>query len=203
MGDKVINKQGLIFLTLTSLILVLSVYYVTMPNELLLTTNSSYVKKDSEQVVNNEKEKEVNVSKEEEKKNTTVSKEENEKKENETNVVIKNTNTVEALRNILMDERAKTLKELNDKLTNKDLSAEEKNNVYEEIKAMNEIQTMEENIEKKIKSEFNLDSYVKVKDDVIEVVVNSAIHDTNLAVKIMTSVEKDYDDMYISVSFKE
>ena len=139
MGDKVINKQGLIFLTLTSLILVLSVYYVTMPNELLLTTNSSYVKKDSEQVVNNEKEKEVNVSKEEEKKNTTVSKEENEKKENETNVVIKNTNTVEALRNILMDERAKTLKELNDKLTNKDLSAEEKNNVYEEIKAMNEI----------------------------------------------------------------
>lgn len=203
MGDKVINKQGLIFLTLTSLILVLSVYYVTMPNELLLTTNSSYVKKDSEQVVNNEKEKEVNVSKEEEKKNTTVSKEENEKKENETNVVIKNTNTVEALRNILMDERAKTLKELNDKLTNKDLSAEEKNNVYEEIKAMNEIQTMEENIEKKIKSEFNLDSYVKVKDDVIEVVVNSAIHDTNLAVKIMTSVEKDYNDMYISVSFKE
>lgn len=203
MGDKVINKQGLIFLTLTSLILVLSVYYVTMPNELLLTTNSSYVKKDSEQVVNNEKEKEVNVSKEEEKKDTTVSKEENEKKENETNVVIKNTNTVEALRNILMDERAKTLKELNDKLTNKDLSAEEKNNVYEEIKAMNEIQTMEENIEKKIKSEFNLDSYVKVKDDVIEIVVNSAIHDTNLAVKIMTSVEKDYSDMYISVSFKE
>ena len=43
MGDKVINKQGLIFLTLTSLILVLSVYYVTMPTELLLTTNSSYI----------------------------------------------------------------------------------------------------------------------------------------------------------------
>ena len=35
-----INKQGLIFLTLTSLILVLSVYYVTMPDELFLTNNS-------------------------------------------------------------------------------------------------------------------------------------------------------------------
>ena len=46
-----INKQGLIFLTLTSLILVLSVYYVTMPNELLLTTNSSYL--NSEKKVNN------------------------------------------------------------------------------------------------------------------------------------------------------
>ena len=34
-----INKQNLWFLTLFSLILVLSVYYVTMPNELLLKTD--------------------------------------------------------------------------------------------------------------------------------------------------------------------
>ena len=32
-----INKQNLWFLTLFSLILVLSVYYITMPNELLLS----------------------------------------------------------------------------------------------------------------------------------------------------------------------
>lgn len=36
------NKQNLWFITLFSLILVLSVYYVTMPNDLLLTVNSSY-----------------------------------------------------------------------------------------------------------------------------------------------------------------
>ena len=34
-----INKQNLWFLTLFSLVLVLSIYYVTMPNELLLTSN--------------------------------------------------------------------------------------------------------------------------------------------------------------------
>lgn len=34
-----INKQNLWFLTLFCLILVLSVYYVTMPSELLMTTN--------------------------------------------------------------------------------------------------------------------------------------------------------------------
>ena len=34
-----VNKQGIWFLTLTSLALVLSVYYITMPNELLLTNN--------------------------------------------------------------------------------------------------------------------------------------------------------------------
>ena len=35
-----INKQGLWFLTLFSLILVLSVYYITMPNEMFLTNNN-------------------------------------------------------------------------------------------------------------------------------------------------------------------
>lgn len=36
-----INKQNLWFLTLFSLVLVLGVYYVTMPNELLLSTNNT------------------------------------------------------------------------------------------------------------------------------------------------------------------
>lgn len=36
-----INKRGLWFLTLFSLILVLSVYYITMPSELLMTANNS------------------------------------------------------------------------------------------------------------------------------------------------------------------
>ena len=36
------DKQNLWFLTLFSLILVLSVYYITMPSELLLTNNSNY-----------------------------------------------------------------------------------------------------------------------------------------------------------------
>ena len=41
-----INKKNLWFLTLFSLILVLSVYYITMPSELLLTSNSNYLSKD-------------------------------------------------------------------------------------------------------------------------------------------------------------
>ena len=38
-----INKKNLWFLTLFSLILVLSIYYITMPDELLLTTNTKKV----------------------------------------------------------------------------------------------------------------------------------------------------------------
>ena len=43
-----INKKNLWFLTLFSLVLVLSVYYITMPKELLLTNNSNQLEnKDS------------------------------------------------------------------------------------------------------------------------------------------------------------
>ena len=38
--ENMINKKNLWFLTLFSLVLVLSVYYITMPKELLLTNNS-------------------------------------------------------------------------------------------------------------------------------------------------------------------
>ena len=43
-----INKKSLWFLTLFSLILVLSIYYITMPSELLLTTNANKVSKNEE-----------------------------------------------------------------------------------------------------------------------------------------------------------
>ena len=51
-----INKKNLWFLTLFSLILVLSVYYITMPSELLIATNNG---------TNKNKTKEVSVTKEE------------------------------------------------------------------------------------------------------------------------------------------
>lgn len=43
-----INKKNLWFLMLFSLILVLSVYYITMPNELLLTNTSDFTNVDKE-----------------------------------------------------------------------------------------------------------------------------------------------------------
>ena len=45
-----INKRGLWFLTLFSLILVLSVYYITMPSELLMTANNSDSSEETKEV---------------------------------------------------------------------------------------------------------------------------------------------------------
>ena len=163
-----LNKQSLILLTLTSLILVLSVYYITMPNELLIATSNSYIPQDNEEIKTN----------------------------------IKSGTIIESMKSVLVDERQELVKELNDKLLDKSLSIEEKNNVYEEIKMINKIEIMENDIENKVKKAFNYDNFVTVKDDVIEIVVNNLKHDTNLAVKIMNKIKKDYPNMYISVSFK-
>lgn len=174
-----INKQGLLFLTLTSLILVLSVYYITMPNELLLTTNSNTSDK-VDRIDNTTSD--ISVS----------------------DVNISEPTTIEAMQNILNDERLKITKELNDKLVKDNLTIEEKNNVYEELKYISKIEGLEEAIEQKIKDQFELNSFVKINDDVVEVTINSSKHDASLVVKIISCVEEELESkMYVSVSFKE
>lgn len=49
-----INKKNIWFLTLFSLILVLSVYYITMPNDLLISNNNSKEKTEKTDVANEE-----------------------------------------------------------------------------------------------------------------------------------------------------
>ena len=176
-----INRQGLWFLTLTSLILVLSVYYITMPNELLISTNGNYVKNEEKEEVINEKEDEKKV-----------------------NVSINSASAIETMQAIKEDERLTLTNELNDKLVNKNLTTEEKNLVYEELKYIAKIESVEEIIKKKIKDEYGFNSFVKIEDDVVEIVVENNKHDNNLAVKIMKSAQEEFENqMYISVSFKE
>lgn len=178
-----INRQGLWFLTLTSLILVLSVYYITMPNELLISNNGNYL--------NNGKNDNETVSKEDINKNSV-------------NVSINEATTIETMQAIKEDERLTLTNELNDKLVNKELTLEEKNLVYEELKYITKIEGIEEIIKTKIKNEYGLNSFVKIEDDVVEIVVENSKHDSNLAVKIMKSAQEEFENqMYISVSFKE
>jgi len=174
-----VNKQGLWFLTLTSLALVLSVYYITMPNELLLTNNSSYLGNENvEETLGEEVDK--------------------------TTVTIKESELITSMRVELEQERLLLLEELQEKLTDKNLTVDEKNEVYEDLRYVTEISTIEETLEKKIKDEFQLDSFIKISDDVVDVVVNSKNHDKTLAVNIMKSIQEEFENkMYISISFKE
>jgi len=165
-----IKKQNLWFLTLFSLILILGVYYVTMPNDLLEKIEISKEEKIEEPVVKEIKEESV----------------------------------LTTMRVNLEEERQDAITVLQEKLTDEKLSTEEKNNVYEELKYLNEIEGKEENLEKSIKKELKLDCFVKQDKSNIETVCVSNEHDNTLANKIMRLIQSNYENkMYITVKFQK
>ena len=170
-----INKKNLWFLTLFSLILVLSVYYITMPSELLL--NNGYL--NNEPVVATNDNDDVEVS-------------------------IEEAELLVALRVEAEEQTLNEIENLKSILTNVDSTIEEKNNAFEKMKAINMTKSEEEKLENLIKEKYNLQAFVKKDGDQIRVVVASENHDTTLANNIMRTIQENYDDkMYISIKFQK
>ena len=166
-----ISKQNLWFLTLFSLILVLSVYYITMPNDLLKNNLN----------INNVEKKFTK------KKNT-----------------IEEVSSLVAMRVSLEEERQNEMDVLQEQLTNNKTTSDEKNNAYEKLKYLNEVQGKEESLEKKIKDKYKLDCFVKIDNTNIDLVCVSSKHDNALANNIMRLVQENYKDkMYITVKFQK
>ena len=169
--SRMINKQNLWFLTLFSLILVLSVYYITMPNDLLT--------------------KAVNT-------------EESGEKKEKVKETVEEVSSLTAMRVSLEEERQGMMDDLQEQLTSDTISSEEKNNAYEQLKYLNTLQSREEELEKQIKKEFKLDSFVKIDNTDVSVVCVSSKHDNALANNIMRLVQSGYDEkMYITVKFQK
>ena len=163
-----INKKNLWFLTLFSLILVLSIYYITMPNELLLTANTkNVIRNDTPDIKVDESDILVSLRVDSD---TTVEKE---------------------------------INELEMVLTNVDASIDEKNKAYEKIKEINTNRSEEENIEKFLKEKYNLNSFVKLKDNEITITIKSENKGANETNKIMRAIQERYDSKkYITIKFK-
>jgi stage III sporulation protein AH len=162
-----INKQSLWFLTLFSLILVLSVYYVTMPSELLFSNNG--------------------------------------KIDNKTNdkVTIKESELLTALRVENEDQRINMIKELKLILTNVEASIDDKNNAYEQLKLLDVLKGKEETLEGKLKKLYELNSFIKIDNNQVRVVVAGEKHDVKLANNIMRSIQEEFDSkVYVSVKFQ-
>ncbi|MDD3341764.1 MAG: SpoIIIAH-like family protein [Bacilli bacterium] len=171
-----INKKSIWFVTLFTLILVLSVYYVTMPSELLLSNGSNYTKKTTEK-------------KETETKETALEVEESE--------------ILTSLR-VESDEKVEEkMDKLKATIANADASADDKNNAYDEMKSLNQTRGIEEDLEKVVLEQFKLKSFIKIDGDQIKVVVLGKEHNTKVANNIMRAVQaKQSKKMYISVQFK-
>ncbi len=165
-----INKQNLWFLTLFSLILVLSVYYITMPNDLLIASSSTDTKEEAKEEDNNTDTTDEN----------TISE-------------VDEADGLTALRVSLDEERDKEKEELKTTMTNEDATTDEKNNAYEQLKYLSVIEGEEEKLEKLIKEKHKLDSFVKVDNNTITVVAAKKKHDVTLANNIMRTIQGEYD----------
>ena len=170
-----INKKSLWFLTLFSLILVLSVYYITMPSEMFLNNNSDYSK---------------------------VIKDTDKKKSKKVTEEVEQSELVVALRVEADEQTEKEMETLKETLTNEKASADEKNNAFEKLKSLNDTKSEESNLEKKILDTYKLKSFVKISGDQVTVVVSSDKDSVETANKIMRTIQENYDKrMYITVKF--
>lgn len=161
-----INKNNLWFLTLFSLILILGVYYVTLPSDVL---DKIKIKDKVEEPVVKEEE-----------------------------------NPLTALR-VSLEETRKTSKEkLEKELTKTEITTTEKNNIYEQLKYLNEIQSKEEKLEKEIKKQLNINCFTKIDNKDIEVICISKEQNKRLANNIMRLIQENYTNkLNITVKFQK
>ena len=110
-----INKKNLWFLTLFSLILVLSVYYITMPSELLL--NNGYLS-------------EIPVS---------TDNKSDDSGDNDVSVSIEESEILVALRVEAEEQMLSEIEELKSVLTDVESTVEEKNNAFEKMKSIKKL----------------------------------------------------------------
>ena len=98
----------------------------------------------------------------------------------------------------------KEIEELQLILTNADSSIDEKNVAYDKIKKLNTNRGEEEKLEKLIKEKYNLDSFVKIKDNEINITIKSSDKGNNEANKIMRTIQESYDTKkYVTIKFQE
>ena len=161
-----LTKKNLWFLTLFSIILVMAVYYVSVP-----TDQAGLVNKEVSQ---------DNV------------------------VEINNTSAITALRISRDESLEQEISGIKAILTDETKTTEEKSDAYEALKELNLNKGKEESLEKTIKETFNFDSFVKIDNSNVKVVIDTDSHSYELANKIMKTVQEAFENkVYVTVNFKE
>ena len=160
------NKQNLWFISLFSIILILCIYYITIPSNLLENIEPTVSTQDAQ----------VDATES----STLVAL----KVENDETVM----NQISDLQNTIIDNTKTT---------------DEKNIAYEELKNINYNRGKEENLENIVKQEFNYDSYIKIDNDQINIVINSTEHNKEIANNIIKRIQKEFNvKKYITVKFQ-
>ena len=208
-----LKKQTVWLLTMLSLVVVLSVYYVTTPDKMNTASPATgekigQEKQDTDKAVTNEAPKETpkkeNTSKETTNKETD--KKENAKKETskkEGNVSVQSSDeNFTALRMQMEDQRSEQKAKLQEVMSSTKASATEKNKEKENFDDITTMETKQELLETVIKSQGGYpDALVRADGTDIRVTVKAAKHSQKEANKIIQLVRSEGGSKDVGVKF--
>lgn len=161
-----IRKQNLWFLTLFSIIIVLTVFYL-LPSKSLTSQIA--------------KENKINI------------------KVNEPEEI----SSLVAMRVSLEEERQDSIDDLQKQLVSDKISSNDKNNIYEQLKYLNELQGKEEMIENEIKKKYKINCFVKIDNSNSNCICISDKHNNKLANNIMRLIQDKFNrKMFITIKFQ-
>ena len=162
-----LRKQTVWLLTMLSLVAVLSVYYITSPQD--AAVNQDTPKEDA-----------------------NSSKETSKSEESSTVVTNESSDSVfEAMRIDLNDERSRQKEQLTNKVASSELSEEERVEAHEQIEALSEMSTKEDMLETMIIALGYKDALVRADGNQIQITVKAEKQDAKAANEIIQMVTKE------------
>jgi len=213
----VLKKQTVWLLTMLSLVVVLSVYYVTTPEKMNTAAPATgekmgQEKQGADKAVTKETTKETTnkeTTKESTSKETTnkeTDKKENDKKETskkEASVTVQSSDeNFTALRMQMEDQRSVEKEKLQNVMKSSKSSAEEKSKAKDNLDAITTMETKQQLLETVIKSQGGYkDALVRADGTDIKVTVKSAKHSQKEANKIIQLVRSEGDSKDVGVKF--
>ena len=161
-----LRKQTVWLLTMLSLVAVLSVYYITSPQETTVNQEANEETKSGSDENGNADQ------------STVVSNESND-------------SAFEAMRMDLNDERSKEKEELTEKVASSDLSEEERVEAHGQIEELDELSTKEDMLESMIIALGYKDALVRADNKQIQITVKAKKPNAEAANKIIQMVTKE------------
>ncbi|MDO7488178.1 SpoIIIAH-like family protein [Peribacillus sp. NPDC096622] len=183
-----LKKQTVWLLTMLSLVVVLSVYYLTAPEENAADMTAT------EQMEQEENKTESKTENQAETKGENKSEKETSKNTEGSSVTIASGDEFESLRMQIEDERAKLNEELTAKMGNTELSAEERDEAYAKIEQLSETKVKENIIENLIVAMDYNAALVRVDGTDVKVSVKADKQTKTEANNIIRLVRKEVSD---------
>lgn len=206
-----LKKQTVWLLTMLSLVVVLSVYYLTSPESIKNTATT-------EQQQNNESDENMVIEEEGADAETTTNPDMKETGSSDSKATTETTDSeasvkitsgddeFETLRMQMDDERAKLSEELMTKVGNTDLTTEEINKAYEAVEQLSETKVTENILEGMIVS-MNYDAaLVRVDGDNVKVTVRAKEHsraDANKIIRLVRDEVEEANDINVDFQVKK